>query len=117
MNKQYGVTLTEDERAALGVRVATGHGQAREHTHARILLKADAGPHGPSWTDGQIAVAVDASLSTVARVRRRFAEHGLDAAIRCRPPHRAYRRKLDGEQEAHLIALACTSPPVGRRRW
>jgi transposase len=60
---------------------------------------------------------VDVSLSTVERVRQRFAEHGLEAAIRRRPPRREYRRKLDGEQEAQLIALACTRPPVGRRRW
>lgn len=117
MSKQYLVTLTEDERAALGQRVATGRGPAREHTHARILLKADAGLNGPSWTDEQIAIATDVGLSTVARVRRRFVEHGLEAAIRRRPARRAYQRKLDGEQEAHLVALACTSPPVGRRRW
>ena len=117
MSKYYLVTLTANERAALGQRVAKGHGPAREQTHAQILLKADTGPDGPSWTDDQIATVVDVGLSTVARVRRRFVEHGLDAALRRRPPRREYRRKLDGEQEAHRIALACTSPPVGRRRW
>lgn len=117
MSKHYLVTLTQDDRAALDRRVAMGRGPAREQIHDRILLKADAGPHGPSWTAEQIAVAVDVGLSTVARVRWRFVEHGLDAAIRRRPPRREHRRKLDGEQEAHLVALACTPPPVGRRRW
>src|SRR5690242_16624232 len=102
MSKHYLVTLTEDERAALDRRMATGRGSAREHTHARIPLKADAGPRGPAWTDDHIAGAMEVGLSTVARVRRRFIEHGLDAAIRRRPPRREYRRKLDGEQEAHL---------------
>jgi transposase len=111
------VTLSEDERAALGQRVATGRGPARELTHARILLKADAGPHGPAWSNEQIAAALDVGLSTVSRVRRRFVEQGLDAAIRRQCPRREYRTRLDGEQEAHLVALACTPPPMGRRRW
>jgi transposase len=115
--KQYCVTLTEDERAALGQRVATGRGPARELTHARILLKADQGPGGPAWVDTAIAAALDVSVPTIERVRRRFVEYGLDAAIRQRRPRREYRGRLDGEQEAHLVALACTPPPLGRRRW
>src|SRR4051794_18774542 len=115
--KKHRITLTEDERAALGHRVATGRGSARELTHARILLKADEGPQGLAWADADIATALDASVPTVERVRKRFVEHGLEAAIHRRPPRREYRRKLDGEHEAHLVALACTPPPVGRRRW
>jgi len=117
MSKRYVVTLTEGERAALGRRVSAGREPARDLIHARILLKADAGPHGPAWTDAAITDALDVSTSTVERVRKRFVEHGLEAAIRRQPPRREYRRRLDGEQEAHLVALACTSPPVGRRRW
>ena len=115
--KKYLVTLTEDERAALGQRMCSGRGSARELTHARILLKADAGPAGPAWIDSAIAQALEVSLSTVERVRRRFVEHGLEAALRHRRPRREYRRKLDGEQEAHLVALACSPPPLGRRFW
>ena len=77
MSKHYLVTLTADERETLDKRIAAGRGSAREHTHARILLKADVGPDGPSWTDDQIAVAVEVGLSTVARVRRRFVARGL----------------------------------------
>jgi transposase len=115
--KQYRVTLTEDERAALGQRVSSGRGSARELTHARILLKADQASGGPAWADSTIAAALDVSVPTVERVRRRFVEHGLDEAIRQRRPRRDYRRKLDGEQEAHLVALACSPPPLGRRHW
>jgi transposase len=115
--KKYLVTLTEDERAALGQRVRSGRGPARELARARILLKADGGPRGPAWSDAGIAAALDVSISTVERARKRFTEAGLEAALEHRRPRREYRRKLDGEQEAHLVALACSPPPLGRRSW
>lgn len=117
MNKRHVVRLAEPERAALRQRLTAGRGRARELLHARILLKADSGPDGPTWTDGAIASALEVSVSTVERVRRRFAEAGLEAALGHRRPRRTYRRKLDGEQEAHLVALACSPPPLGRRFW
>src|SRR5919204_4658001 len=100
MSKKYLVTLAESERAALGQRLSGGRAPTRELTHARILLKADSGPLGPGWTDAAIAAALDVSVSTVERVRRRFAVAGLEAAFDRRPSRREYRRKLDGEQEA-----------------
>ena len=115
--KRYLVTLTEDERAALGQRVSAGRAPARELTRARILLKADGGPSGPAWPDVAVAAALDVGVSTVQRVRKRFALGGLGAALRHQRPRREYRRKLDGEQEAHLVALACSPPPLGRRFW
>jgi hypothetical protein len=117
MSKKHAVTLAEGERAALRQRVSAGRGRARELVHARILLKADQGPHGPGWTDATIAAALEVSVSTIERVRRRFGEADLEAALSRRPPRREYRRKLDGEQEAHLIALACGAPPEGHGRW
>jgi hypothetical protein len=116
MNKKHLVALTEQDRVALGQRVNAGRGRSRELVHARILLKADRGPDGPRWTDRAIAEALDVSRSTIERVRLRFAEAGLESALRRRVPRRAYRRKLDGEQEAHLIALACGAPPEGHAR-
>ena len=98
-------------------RVSAGRGRARELLHAHILLKTDQGAHSPGWTDGAIAAALDVSVSTVERVRKRFAEAGLEAAIGQRRPRREYLRKLDGEQEAHLVALACSPQPLGRRFW
>jgi hypothetical protein len=80
--KRYLVTLTDGERAALGQRVSSGQGLARELTHARILLKADEGPHGPAWTDGAIAAALDVSVPTIERARKRFVGHGAEGAIR-----------------------------------
>jgi len=117
MSKHHVVSLAERERAALRRRLRAGHGRARELLRARILSKADQGPDGPGWPDAAVAAALDVSLSTVERVRRRFAQGGLQFALQNRHPRREYRRKLDGEQEAHLIALACSPPPMGRRFW
>src|SRR3954469_15329746 len=111
MNTTYVVRLTESQRTSLRQRVAVGNAPARELLHTRVLLKADEGPNGPAWIDAEISTALEVSTSTVERVRRRFVQDGLDAALRHRPPRREYRRKLDGEQEAHLVALACTPSP------
>jgi transposase len=117
-HKTYVVTLTEAERATLGHLVHTGTGQARTLTHARILLKADAAPDGPRWTNEAIGAALDISEDTITRVRRAFVEEGLDAALYRRPPATPPPpRKLDGRAEAHLLKLACSTPPAGRARW
>jgi transposase len=85
--------------------------------HARILLKADVGADSRRWTDTEIAEALDTSAATVHRVRQAFVEQGMEAALsRKRPTGRQY-RKLDGAQEAQLIAVACSAPPAGRARW
>jgi len=111
--KKYIVTLTDDERETLLKIISAGKGAARRIAHARILLKADQG-----LTDDAIAEAVDVSRPTVERVRKRFVEEGLEAALDPRRPEKPPRpRKLDGRQEAQLIALACSKPPAGRVRW
>jgi transposase len=115
--KQHVVRLTPAERAELRALVATGVIPARTQTHARILLKCDAGTAGPRWSDAQVAAAVDVSARTVARVRARFSAQGLAAALARKPPDRVYRRKLDRAQEARLVAIACTVPPPGQARW
>jgi transposase len=115
--KQHVVRLTPAERAELRALVATGVIPARTQTHARILLKCDAGTAGPRWSDAQVAAAVDVSARTVARVRARFSAEGLAAALARKPPDRVYRRKLDRAQEARLVAIACTAPPPGQARW
>jgi hypothetical protein len=96
--------------------VSTGKASARQLTHARILLKADQGPQGPAWSDAQIQVALDISMGTVGRVRKRCAEAGVQEAI-LPPKAQRVRRRLDGTQEAYLIALACSTPPEGLARW
>jgi transposase len=114
---KYIVRLSAEERAQLDELIRTGKRAASVLIHARILLKADVGAGGPGWDDGRIAEAVDCGASTVYRVRQAFVEEGLMAALlRKKPTGRQY-RKLDGAQEAQLIALACGTPPDGRRRW
>jgi transposase len=117
MKKKYIVTLMEAERQMLQAMLSRGKAAARNLVHARILLKADAGSGGPGWTDDQIAEGVEVGRATVERVRKEFVEEGLEAALVRRKPRRQYRRKLDGDGEAHLIALACQKAPEGRSRW
>jgi transposase len=117
MKKKYPVILSDTEREHLKNLIATGTAPARKLTHARILLKADQGSEGPGWVDEQVAEAVEVSQPTVSRVRKHYVEKGLEAALNRRPPNRHYHRKLDGEQEARLVALACSEPPEGQARW
>ena len=108
---KYVVGLTDEERGQLDRLIRRGTARARRLTRARVLLKADEG-----WDDGRIASALSIGLSTVWRTRKRCVEEGVDAALRERP-RPGQRPKLDGKQEAHLIALACTPPPEGHARW
>jgi transposase len=117
VNKKYRVTLTEEERTMLQTLIAAGTAPARTLTHARILLKADQGPAGPAWPDAIIADALDVSSPSVARVRERLVEQGLTAALQRQRPSGQRQRRLDGVQEAHLVALACGTPPEGQQRW
>ncbi len=116
MNKRYIVRLTGEEREELTALVSKGKAAARKLTRARMLLKADA--DGPAWTDERIAEALDVGRRTVENIRKRLVEEGLEAALnrkkRCRPPRE---KILDGEKEAKLIAVACSPPPEGRKRW
>jgi transposase len=113
MNERYPVTLTDEERQALRDLVSRGKMAARAIGHARILLQADI---AEDCADEEISQACDVRIRTVERGRTRFVADGLEAALRPpgvpRPP-----RKLDGEVEAHLVALACSDPPEGRGRW
>jgi hypothetical protein len=117
MRKRYIVVLSEEERARLHTMIGRGVAPASVLAHARVLLKANQGEAGPGWTDQMIAGAVEVHRATVARVRQHYATAGLDAALYRKTPEREYRRRLDGEQEAYLAALACSAPPEGRKRW
>ena len=116
--KKYKVTLTVQERQQLQDLIAAGKAAAQKLTHARILLKADAAEGGPAWPDDRIAESLDTSTDTIGRVRQRFVEQGLEAALVRKKQDRPSReRKLDGRAEARLIALACSAPPEGRKEW
>jgi len=117
MKKRYIVTLTDEERRTLQAMLSRGKAAARKLMHARILLKADASPAGPNWDDASIAEGLEVGRATVERVRKAFVEEGFEASLERRKPRRQYARTLDGDGEAHLIALACSQAPEGRSRW
>jgi len=108
MAKKYVVTLKTEEREKLLALIGCGTARARTLAHARILLKANEG-----WHDHDICKALNVSIPTVERVRKRFVFEGFEASLKPRRPKRIYSRKLDGEQEARMIALVCSSPPEG----
>jgi hypothetical protein len=113
--KKYIVTLSEEERQQLRALVKKGRAAARTRLHAQILLHADTEEGG--WTDEAIGHALDVHPTTVANVRQRCVEEGVEAALQRRRRRIRHHRKLDGKQEAHLIALACSNPPDGQARW
>jgi transposase len=117
MPKTHRVTLTGSDREWLIEFIGRGEASAREQARARVLLKADDGPEGPAWSDDRIAEALELSAGGVAGIRRRFSERGTRGTVQRKAPDREYERKLDGEQEARLIQLACSKAPEGRSHW
>jgi Homeodomain-like domain len=116
--KRYIVKLSDDERERLDALTHMGKHPARLLTKARILLKADAAAAGEGWSDSRIAEALDTSTDTVARTRQQLVEEGFEAVlVRKHSPASARPRIFDGASEAKLIALACSPPPKGRKRW
>jgi transposase len=117
MAKRYVVTLTLAERQELEALTGSGKGSRNKVVKAFILLKADEGENGEGWRDTRIAEAYHTSVSTVEQTRQRFVDEGLEAALGRRATRRVYRRKIEGAEEAHLIALACSPAPEGRAEW
>ena len=115
-NKKWIVELTLEEREYLLNIINKGKAAAYKIKHANILLKTDQGEHGENWIDEDIAKAYHCRANTVRNVRKRFVEEGLERALG-RNKRKNYKRKLDGDQEAQLIALACSEPPAGASRW
>jgi transposase len=109
--KRYKVQLSREERTGLQKLISAGVAPARKLTRARILLKVDEG-----LTKTEVSQALDVSINTVTNVCRSFQEQRLEAIER-KKPAREYEHSLDGEAEAHLIAIACSAPPEGRERW
>src|SRR3954468_13001190 len=116
--KKYVVELSDAERERLSALIHVGKHPARLLTRARILLKADISRAGEGWSDSRIATALDTSTDTVARTRQQLVEEGFAAVlVRKHSPASARPRIFDGAAEAKLIALACSKPPTGRKRW
>lgn len=116
-NTKYVVRLTAEERKQVELLVRTGKVAAAKRLKAQILLKADAGPEGSGWTDQQVAQALEVSIGTVHGTRQAYVEQGLQAALERKPRSGLARRKLNGVQEARLIALACGPAPEGYAKW
>jgi transposase len=114
--KKFIVELTSEERKQLQQLVKKGKVPGYKIRHAQMLLKADQGNKAPGWPDVQVAEVFAAHVTTVERLRKRFVEQGLEAALE-RNKRNNYARKLDGNAEAHLIAIACSDPPIGRSEW
>lgn len=113
----YIVELTSEERTQLEQLLRKGKVAAYKQRHARILLLADQSPPIKGrMSDSAIAEAVNCGLATVERIRKRFVLEGFEAAL-SRKNRTNYPRQIDGDAEAHLIALACSAPPDGRQRW
>jgi hypothetical protein len=117
MKKKYHICLTDNERKHLLEIIGRGSCPARKQTRARLLLKLDEGSGGPAWSDQRAARALEVCGATAARLRRKFDKEGLEAALNRKAPDRDYERKMDGQNEARLIRLACSEPPEGRDRW
>jgi transposase len=115
--KKYIVSLTEKERQELEELTQKGKSAARKINHARILLKADINQINGGWNDQMISQTLDISTRTIERVRQRFVEEGLEQSLNPPPKNLSKLRKIDGEAEAHLIALACSEAPTGYSRW
>ena len=116
--KKYIVTLTEDEREALGKLVFKGKHKSQNILNALILLGCDEGEFQTSRsTNEEMARVLNISMKKIDRVKKRFVEEGLNVALNGRKGSRIYTKKVDGDFEAHLVALSCSKPPEGFARW
>jgi transposase len=116
MEKKYIVTLIKEERERLTELINKGKVAGYKIKHANILLKADEGEYGPGWADVKIAEAFGVHETTVRNIRIRFIEKGIKTALE-REKRNNYAKKLDGDTEAQLIAIACSNPPEGYSKW
>ena len=117
MSKKYVVRLSSEERNQLENLVSRGKVAGYKRLNAQILLKADISEEGAAWRDTKISEAFAVTVRTVENIRRRLIEGGLEAAIGRAKRSKGSSTKLDGEQEAHLVALTCSEPPAGQARW
>lgn len=116
MNKKHCINLSVEERDQLKRLTTTGMLSVRALKRAQILLKADAAPAGPGWSDAAISQALDVHAMTVLGIRKRYRAYGLAAVLAGR--YTGHNPAIvTGEVEAHLIALACKEPPAGREHW
>lgn len=117
MGARYHVKLTKAEREGLLSFISKKRVSAKRSLTARILLKADSEGECESWSNDKIAEAFEISARSVVRLRKQFVEEGLEATLNRKAYPKTRHRKLDGEEEARLIAICCGAPPTGRAKW
>ena len=115
--KKYRIRLTTDEQQELNALVSRGRAAAYKQTHARILLMSDESRSDGGMKDADITSALGVGQSTVERIRKRCVEEGVESALNRKKQLRRRQKRLDGEGEARLIAMACGEPPEGRASW
>ncbi len=115
--KKHNIKLSEEERTYLAEKIASGEDAVRSLRRAMILQKADQGEHGPAWSDEKISEAYEIGKTSVYQIRKQYHERGLKGTLSRKKPDRIYERCLDGEGEAHLIALTCSEAPKGHEGW
>jgi len=116
--KKYIVTLTKDEREDINTMISKGKHRSQKILNALILLGCDEGKYqGNRSTNEEISRILSISMRKIDRVKKRFVEEGLDIALNGKKGSRIYKKKVDGDFEAHLIALSCGDPPEGFARW
>jgi len=117
-NKRYKVTLTQEERKALEAKSSKGVHRSQKVINALILLSCDVGVHQEKHSKyEEIAAVLNISTKKIERVKKRFVEEGFEIALDGHESERVYKKKADGDFEAHLIAMSCGKPPKGHCRW
>jgi len=117
MGQKYRIPLSPDERKMLFALINKGKASKEKTNRARILLKADCGEEGEYWKDAQIAKSLYVSRMTVDRTRKSLVEEGLEKTLTRKSLSGARERIIQGEEEAHLVALTCGEPPAGQSHW
>lgn len=117
MLKRYVVRLTVEERKSLFDLIDKGRANKEKLNRARILLKADCGEEGENWSDKDIAEALYVTIQTVERIRKSLVEEGLEETLNRKPRTNKTKRIIQGDEEAHLVALICSEPPKGHCKW
>lgn len=115
--KKYKVTLTQKEREELLSLTKGGKHSAKKVIHSLILLNCDEGEFSEKVNNEEVARVLKIGSRTIDRLKKKFVEEGFEAALENRPTTRVYKRKADGDVEAHLVALSCSKAPKGFTRW
>lgn len=114
---KYKVTLTKEERAELEQIISKGKHNSQVSRNAYMLLNCDEGPYGDKITNKEVCRVLKVSMRMIDRIKKRFVEEGFEACLERKPQSRSRERKADGEVEARLIALSCSTPPKGHAKW